>query len=203
MVGEKLMMIVTSGRIIASRCTPVASGANPSHGHAIHANAMSPSIATMSVVTVIGDGGQPPAQTLEVEREPGNQRDERGGDAGDHLELIGHQLVDEIAEDAFPRYAEQQIARQPRQLKPTQRVACDPGPDEREPKCEGRPADPRRCATDTAHPDDGRNGEEAPRVASFSGSALLPVKLAITSEPIAPTAATARIGASGPARARR
>ena len=87
-VGEKLTTMTTSSAIIASLAVPDASGAIGSHGHAIHASAASPDIAIAERDDRRHAGARDaPLETLDVERQPGDERDERRRDAGDELKL--------------------------------------------------------------------------------------------------------------------
>ena len=174
-----------------------------SHGHAIQANATSPTIATTSVVTVmyaIADSRRPSRSTLS------------DSPAISAISVVAMPVItwswpaielgDDVAEVRPDEHAEQQIAGQPRQLEPAQDIAGDPGAKQREAERErGARGSERRRAADAAHPDDGGDGESsaASRLIARSPRAGL-TKLAITSDPIAPTATTASSGAaSGPA----
>ena len=84
----------------------------------------------------LDDGHEPPAHALQVERQPGDERDERRRDPGDHLELAGHRLGDDVADVRTDDDAEQQVAGQPREVEAAEDVAGDPRADEREAKRE-------------------------------------------------------------------
>ena len=103
-VGENETTITTSKTSMTSRWDPTASGAMGNHGHASHATADRPTIATASVTAVmraIAASRDPRRSTLNVR--PSDERDQRRGDSRDHLKLTGHRLRDQIAQDTARR----------------------------------------------------------------------------------------------------
>ena len=140
-VGEKLTTMTTSSAMIASFAVPVASGAIGSHGHTSHANTAKPDIAIASVIDG-GDArsGHTPLETLDVERQPGDERDERRRDTGDELKLSRHPLGDHVAEIGSDEQSEQQIAGQARQPESPKKLSRHERDDQREAERERRAA---------------------------------------------------------------
>ena len=109
--------------------------------------------------------GHAEAEPLEVEREPGDERDERRRDAVDRLELAGHRLRDHVAEVRTDQHPEQQVSGQAREPEPPQQLAGHHRGYQREAERERRrgrigpggvgPADPQH-----GH-DDQRDAEQA------------------------------------------
>ena len=165
--------MTTNSDTIASLARPVASGATGSHGQAIQSTANNPSIATPSVVAIIRQGrGRPTAKPLEVERQAGDERNQRRGDAVDDLKLARHRLGDDVAEIRTNQQAEQQIAGQPRQPEAAQELADDHCDDEREAERERRRRRRGAARADAPHPqhrEDDEGDAEQTLHASTSG----------------------------------
>ena len=160
-VGEKLTVITATSTTMTSRVHPVASGAIGSHGHTTQATTPMPTIATPRIVAVsLHDGDEMPPEPFDVERQAGDERDERRGDAGDDLHLSRHRLGDHVAEVRPDEDAEKEIPGQARQLQAAQHVASHPCAEQRE---ADRQRDAcgsgRRCRPEAAGPDHRRDDE--------------------------------------------
>jgi hypothetical protein len=96
-----------------------------------------------------------PAEAIDVEHQPGDERDERRRHAADDLQLSRHRRGNEVAEVRAGEHAEQQVAGDARQLEAAQQVARDPGAEQGEAKGEGRACrSGRRHTADGAYPRD-------------------------------------------------
>ena len=82
MVGEKLTTVMVSSSTMASLARPAASGAIGSHGHRSHAASGGADHGDRRIVAVsLRDVRQPSAESIEVQRQPGDERDERRRDS--------------------------------------------------------------------------------------------------------------------------
>ena len=98
-VGEKLTTMTTNSAIITSLATPVACGRHgqPRPGEPRDREEAGDGDAERDDGNSCDAGGTLP-EPLEIDGEPGNERDERGREAIDDLELPGHRLRDHVAE---------------------------------------------------------------------------------------------------------
>ncbi len=114
------------------------------------------------------------AETIDVQRQPGDEGDQGRRDAGDHLELCRHRFGDDVAKVGTHQHAKQQVPGEAGETHAPGRVADDPRTKQREAKRQRRSCRSdrvrRTSPTNPQHRGDGERQRREPSQAPSSGS---------------------------------